>query len=110
MKAYVAWDNTAVEDYHTIVFAENTQEARKIVFSCEVCEDAEWINVKVKRKSQANNLYKGHSEMDWYNPETRLALVRDLGWACLDIDSTCDTCTAKIYCRHWEGENETETT
>ena len=31
--------------------------------------------------------------------ETRLALVKELGWACLETSSECDTCTAKEYCK-----------
>lgn len=106
MKAYVAWDNAAIEHYETIVFAENSREAKKIAFTCEVCEDADYIQVRVKRLPQADKLYKGHPEMDWWDEETRLALVKELGWACEDTSYECDTCTAKEYCRHWEDMEE----
>lgn len=106
MKAYIAWENASVEAYSTIVFAENSREAKKIAFTCDVCENADYIQVRVKRLPEADKLYKGHSEIDWGDEETRLALVKELEWACEDTSYECDTCTAKKYCRHWEGEEE----
>lgn len=104
MKAYRAWDDAADENYSTIVFAENAREAKKIAFSCDVCDDAEWISVRVKREPEADSLYKGKPEIDWRDRETRLALVRDFGWACEDTSYECDGCEAKEYCKHWEAE------
>lgn len=106
MKAYIAWDSKAIEEYHTIVFAENSKEAKKIAFSCDVCENADYIQVRVKRLPGADKLYKGCSEIDWWDNETRLALVKDFSWACEDTSYECDTCVAKKYCRHWEDEEE----
>ena len=54
MKAYLAWDNAAYENYETIVFAENAKEAKKIAFTCEVCENADYIQVRVKRLPEAD--------------------------------------------------------
>ena len=104
MKAYLAWDNAAYENYETIVFAENAKEAKKIAITCEVCENADYIQVRVKRLPEADKLYKGRGEIDWWDEETRLALAKELGWACLETSSDCDTCTAKEYCRNWEED------
>ena len=109
MKAYRAWDNGSVENYMTIVFAENAREAKKIAATCEVCENAQWVDIRVKREPKADPLYKGRDEADWYDMETRLALVRDLGWACVDTDGDCDDCPGKKYCRNWEWEENHET-
>ena len=27
-------------------------------------------------------------------------------WSCIDTSYECDTCAAKKYCSHWEGEDE----
>ena len=108
MKSYRACDNAAVENCMTIVFAENCREAKKIAFSCEVCEDAEFTNVRVQREPEADKLYKGHAEIDWYDAETRLALVRDLGWACLEPYYECETCPAKKYCRKADRQERNE--
>ena len=43
MKAYRAWNNASVEAYSTIVFAENSREAKKIAFCCDVCDGADYI-------------------------------------------------------------------
>ena len=87
MKAYLAWDNAAYENYETIVFAENAKEAKKIAITCEVCENADYIQVRVKRLPEADKLYKGRVEIDWWDEETRLALAKELGWACLETSS-----------------------
>ena len=104
MKAYQVWDTMSVENCSTVVFAENGKEAKKIAITCEVCENADYIQVRVKRLPEADKLYKGRVEIDWWDEETRLALAKELGWACLETSSDCDTCTAKEYCRNWEED------
>lgn len=106
MKAYKAWDNASIENRSTIVFAENSREAKKVAFNCDVCEDADYIQVRVKRLPEADKLYKGKDEVDWWDMETRLALVKNFSWTCEDTSYDCDTCTAKKYCSHWEEEEE----
>lgn len=65
----------------------------------DCCEDGEYINIRAKREKGADCLYKGKWESDWYNDETRLILVRDCGWHCIDADySECRNCVAKEYC------------
>lgn len=64
MKAYEAWDNAADENYKTIVFAETAKEAKKIAFECEVCEYADYIQVRVKRLPEADKLYNGNNEIN----------------------------------------------
>lgn len=106
MKAYIAWNNASVEAYSTIVFAENSREAKKIAFCCDVCDGADYIQVRVKRFPEADKLYKGECEVNWWDMETRLALVKDSLWCCADTSYECDTCAAKKYCSHWEDEEE----
>ena len=98
MKAFMAWDKEEIENVGTIIFAENAREAKRIAMATDVCEDAEFINIRVKRLKEADPLYKGKSEIDWYDEETRLALVRDLGWKCFEPSWECENCVAKNYC------------
>lgn len=105
MKAYKAWDTRNVENCSTVVFAENGKEAKKIARSTEVCEDADYINIRVKRFPEMDKHYRGYVEVDWYDMEDRKALVR-LGWMCLDTSEDCDTCPAREFCGQWEGEDE----
>lgn len=77
MKAYKAWYNASIESYSTIVFAKNSREAKKVAFTCDVCEDADYIQVRVKRLPEEDKLYKGKPEIDWWDEETRLTLVKE---------------------------------
>lgn len=104
MKAYHACDKDS--EYSTIVFAENASQAKSIALSCDCCEGAQYIDIRVWRMPEADKLYKGRSEVDWYVDETRIALVRDFGWRCLEPSWECDTCPAKQYCRWHEEEDD----
>ena len=105
MKAYMAFDEKAVEHCGTIVFAENGREAKKIAMATDACEDAKFIDIRVKRLKEADALYKGKSVIDWYDDETRLALVRDFYWRCFDTSWECENCVAKKYCAWCEEDN-----
>ena len=97
MKAYKAWDEKYYDCGTTIVFAENIREAKKIAMSTDACSEAEFIDVRVKRCKDYDVLYKGLSEIDWYDSDTRIILVRDFGWSCIE-EYECDTCPAQQYC------------
>lgn len=105
MKAYKAWDARSVEPYSTVVFAENVKAAKKIAASSEVCEDADYIDIRVQRFPQMDDHYRGKAEINWYDMEDRKALV-SLGWMCLETSDECDACPAREFCGQWEGEDE----
>lgn len=108
MKAYKVWDKISVEPCSTVVFAENCKEAKKLALSTDVCEDADYINIRVQRFPEMDNHYRGRTEIDWYNMEDRKALV-SLGWMCLETSEECDACTARTFCGHWEDwDNEAD--
>ena len=106
MKAYKVWIDCG--EGSTIVFAETRNEAKVIALSCDCCEDAEYIEVRVHRMKELDHLYKGKCEMDWWDPETRITLVRDFGWQCWEpYYPECEDCPAKEYCdayKEWVGE------
>lgn len=101
MKAYKAWDAKSCENISTVVFAETAQEAKKIACYTETCEDAAYTDIRVQRLPEMDGHDRGSSEIDWYDPEDRKALVA-LGWSCLETSEECDTCPAKSACSHWE--------
>ncbi len=103
MKAYKAWDSEAAENYSTVVFAHTAQEAKKIAFSTETCEDAKYTDIRVRRFPEMDGHDRGRNEIDWYDMEDRRALVA-LGWSCLETSWECDTCECKDICDQWEGE------
>lgn len=104
IKAYHACEKDG--DYSTIVFAENATQAKTIAQACECCEDARYIDIRVCRVKWADKLYKGRAEVNWYDDETRITLVRDFGWSCFEPSWECDDCPAKPYCRWHEEEAE----
>ena len=108
MKAYKAWNEKSDEYGSTIVFAENIREAKKIAMATDACEDANFIDIRVKRYKKADYLYKGSSEIDWDDEGTRIALVRDFGWRCYDISFECESCGARQYCSLFEEDGENE--
>ena len=108
MKAYKAWDEKAFDPCLTIVFAENIKEAKKIAMATDTCEEARFIDIRVKRCKEADCLYKGSSEIDWYDEETRIALVRDFGWCCSYTSWECENCAARKYCSWFEEERRQE--
>lgn len=105
LKAYKAWDAHSIEPYQTVVFAENEREARRIAYTTDTCEDADYINIRVKRCPQMDEHYRGKAEIDWYDMEDRKALVA-LGWRCLDTSEECDTCPVKELCCRWEETDD----
>ena len=68
VKAYYAYEKGG--DCATIVFAENRSQAKMIAQTCDCCEDAQYIDIRVNRIPEADKLYKGLSEIDWYDDET----------------------------------------
>ena len=104
MKAYKAWNEKSFDPCATIVFAKNTGDAKKIAMATDTCEEANFIDIRVKRLKEADYLYKGSSEIDWYDEETRIALVRDFGWRCYETSWECEMCVARRYCAWFEEE------
>lgn len=105
-KAYHAQEKDA--SYSTIVFAENPTKAKLAALASDCCDGADYIDIRVSRMPKADSLYKGRSEVDWDDQETRVALVRDFGWSCLETSWECDTCEAKPYCHWHEGDGGEE--
>jgi len=103
-KAYRVWaeDGEGV----TVVFAKSRNEAKMIALGCDCCEGFGYLEISAKRAKSMDGLYKGLSEIDWYDPETRTILVRDFGWSCEESSWACDNCVAKQYC--WRFEEDAE--
>ena len=102
MKAYKAWVDYG--EGSTIVFAETRNQAKVIAMGCDCCEDAPYTDIRVHRMKELDHLYQGKTEINWYDDETRLLLVRDFGWACAETSWECDGCNCKKYCSWHEEE------
>ena len=50
---------------------------------------------------------EGKTEMEWSNPQDRLALVKEFSFRCEYVDLVnCETCSAREYCDAYAGEDE----
>ena len=100
MKAYCCRQD--IDPCSTIVFAETAGKARYIAKSYGMLgDDLEFRDIHVRRVPQLDKYYKGQHEMDWYNDEDRIAMVREAGFTCgedmFDPDE-CGRCPAVEYC------------
>ena len=101
MKAWRVEDIASYEGGCTVVFAETRGKAHQLALDTDCCENAEWNDVRVTRLPEIDKYYEpGKKEMDWYNAEDRVALVKECGWYCLDTNGRedCETCPAAEWC------------
>lgn len=105
IKAYTVTDDQEYA-FSTVVFAETRGKARMIAQGTDACEDVDFIHIHARRVPQLDKCYRGLPEMDWFNPEDRLAMVRDADYSCsyemLDRDLDCKNCSATQYCERYE--------
>lgn len=90
----------------TVVFAETRGKARALALHTEACEDADWLDIDVYRRPNLDKYYvDGKREMNWFNKNDRIALVRDGGFVC-DPDywefEDCEVCSASDYCDKYQ--------
>ena len=86
----------------TVVFAETRGKAKSLALHTEACENADFTRLEVRRIPSADKYYElGKYELDCFNAEDRIALVRDCGFTC-DPDAhcweECASCSAKEFC------------
>jgi hypothetical protein len=104
-----------VSDYYgnaEVVFAESAGKAKYIAKDSDQFEEAygwgsSWVTeLSVHRLPEGDGEYRGHEIMDWWDPDDRVFLVRELGWYCSEeTDLQCDKCPALEYCsrkEEWE--------
>ncbi len=97
MKAYSVRDKYSC--YCAVVFAESPSKAKTIAMSTDACDDSHYTDIRAQRLPALDKYYRGLSEMDWYDDNDRIALVKDGGFNC-DDTSECKTCSAKQYCNY----------
>lgn len=103
MKAYQVWDSGNDENGSTVVFAESARDAKAQARSTDVCENAEYIDIRVKRLPEMDDHCRGRDEIDWRDAEDRRALAA-LGWQCGNPDlDDCPACPARDLCGYWDA-------
>ena len=104
MKAWVVKEKDKL--CSTVVFAETRGKAKSLALWTECCEGANFCDIEVHRLPVIDKYYKeGKLEMDWFNAQDRIALVKDCGFCCdAVIKELCQKCSAKEYCSEHKGE------
>lgn len=103
MKAYKISDLKGYADYSTVVFAETSGKAKAIAITTDAFNDYEFTEISAIRVPQLDKYYRGLDEMDWYDDDDRIAMVKDGNFHCF-ADSECPNCPAKEYCDRCEDE------
>lgn len=110
MKAYIVRDEKCSEDYCTVVFAETRGKARRAAMSTDACEDGEFIDIRATRVPELDSYYRGEYEMNWYDDNDRIGMVRYAGMQCSyemsDSECACEDCPAKEFCSRYEDRED----
>lgn len=98
MKAWIV--NPKYEFGSAVVFAETRGKAKSAALITDCCEGANFCDIEVRRVLQMDKYYvEGKTEMDWSDPDDRIALVKECGFYCEDpIAECCECCPAKEFC------------
>lgn len=106
MKAWLVREKD--EFFATVVFAETRGKARAIAQLTDACEDCDFCDIEVHRFPQADKYYKdGKMEMDWDNPQDRIALVKECGFYCVSVEyADCEDCSAREFCDFYNDNKE----
>ena len=104
MKAWIV--NEKDEQWSAVVFAETRGKARALALATDVCEDANFCDIDVRRMQVFDKYYvAGKKEMDWHNSQDRIALVKDGGFCCDPSywePEDCENCPAIEYCDRYQ--------
>lgn len=106
MKAYCA--RRKGEFCATLVFAETRGKAKSTAMFTDCCGGADFLDIEVCRLPRMDKYYKpGKTEMDWFDPQDRIALVKDGGFTCEYIElPECEECSAQEYCEKYQNYKE----
>lgn len=108
MKAWLVKDKEDV--YAEVVFAETRGKAKTLALSTDCCEYAKFTDIEARRMPQLDKYYsEGKWHLDWYEPEDRIALVKEGGFYCAEDEFSldeCSICPAKRYCEEYERRKE----
>ena len=105
MKAYIIHDLKGYADYSTVVFAETSGKAKAIAITTDAFNDYEFTEISARRVPALDKYYRGLDEMDWYDDDDRIALVKDGNFHCFETEE-CPNCPAKQCCDYCEVEDE----
>ena len=106
MKAYVASDRNGDEGTCIIVFAESAGKAKAYTVGTGTFCEYGYTGIRVNRVPMLDKYYHGEPEMDWSDPDSRIAMVRYANMECScelsDAECRCDDCPAAKWCGRYE--------
>lgn len=108
MKAYAVSDRNC-DGCTYIVFAESRGKA--ISYALNYCDDAfgdyTFTELWARRRPKLDQYYNGRKELEWFDMDDRVIMVRDAGFYCsYEIDVTieeCEKCPAHKWCDRYES-------
>ena len=101
MKAYKITDLKGYCEYATIVFAETRGKAKANAICTDSFNDYEYTEISAVRMPKLDKYYRGEWEMDWYDDNDRIAMVKDGGFSCDPEcweEEDCEKCPARQWC------------
>lgn len=83
-----------------VVFAETAGKAKLNSLFTSWWDGADYSDIQVRRLPHMDKYYKpGKLEMNWFDDEDRIALVKECGFKCEETYlEECKKCPAKDYC------------
>lgn len=95
MKAYQATCNDC--ETHEIVFAENAGKARSRAYGLDGLQDAEFIDISVKRVKAFDKFFDGKCPHLNFSDVEVQRVMRSHGWWIEENRSSCDCCGLYVY-------------
>lgn len=108
MKAWTASDRNGDAGFTMVVFAETAGKAKAYAAGTDDFCDYGFTGIRVNRARALDQYYLGEPEMDWYNMDDRIAMVKNANFECsYEIDNPrCEECGATEWCGRYEREHE----
>lgn len=112
MKAYIISDRNGDSGVFMVVFAETRGKA--LGYAVHIDEWCDWgfTGLRATRCGALDQYYRGEPEMDWYNDDDRVAMVRYGGFHCSyeydTVEDDCKSCPAYEWCERGEEAEEDE--
>lgn len=113
MKAWFVSDKYGDSGHTICTFSETRGKAIEYARRTEEFFDYEFTEMRALRAKQFDKYYKnGKYEMDWFDDDDRIALVKEGGFSCsyeFDlIDNICSMCPAAEWCDRWQSHLEAQ--
>ena len=112
MKAWIASDRNGNEGLSLVVFANTAGLAKAYTARTDIFCDYGFTGIRVNRCKALDQFYNGKVEMDWRDPEERIAMVRYANFECTSeisfAECHCDEeqCPAREWCARYERMND----